>query len=59
MIYLGDNCPAEYRNTLFTCNIHGNRLNHDGLERTKSGYKGVRTARTSCSPTTPGSAASA
>jgi putative membrane-bound dehydrogenase-like protein len=41
-IYLGDNFPAEYRNTLFTCNIHGNRLNNDGLERTKSGYKGVR-----------------
>jgi putative membrane-bound dehydrogenase-like protein len=41
-IYLGDNFPAEYRNTLFTCNIHGNRLNNDGLARTPSGYKGVR-----------------
>ncbi|MBN9123033.1 MAG: c-type cytochrome [Planctomycetes bacterium] len=41
-IYLADNFPAEYRNTLFTCNIHGSRLNNDGLERTKSGYKGVR-----------------
>ena len=41
-IYLGDNFPKEYRNTLFTANIHGNRLNNDGLERTKSGYKGVR-----------------
>ncbi|QJW99014.1 PVC-type heme-binding CxxCH protein [Frigoriglobus tundricola] len=41
-IYLTDNFPAEYRNTLFTANIHGNRLNNDGLERTKSGYKGVR-----------------
>jgi putative membrane-bound dehydrogenase-like protein len=41
-IYLGDNFPAEYRNTLFTANIHGNRLNNDGLERTKSGYKGAR-----------------
>src|SRR5262245_18915786 len=41
-IYLGDNFPAEYRNTLFTANIHGNRLNNDGLERTKSGMKGVR-----------------
>ena len=29
MIYLGDNLPDEYRNSLFTCNIHGNRLNHD------------------------------
>jgi putative membrane-bound dehydrogenase-like protein len=41
-IYLGDNFPKEYRNTLFTANIHGNRLNNDGLERTKSGMKGVR-----------------
>jgi putative membrane-bound dehydrogenase-like protein len=41
-IYLGDNFPKEYRNTLFTCNIHGNRLNNDGLERTKTGMKGVR-----------------
>jgi putative membrane-bound dehydrogenase-like protein len=41
-IYLGDNFPAEYRNTLFTANIHGNRLNNDGLERTPSGMKGVR-----------------
>jgi putative membrane-bound dehydrogenase-like protein len=41
-IYLGDNFPAEYRNTLFTCNIHGNRLNNDGLARTPSGMKGVR-----------------
>ncbi|MCI0701225.1 MAG: c-type cytochrome [Planctomycetia bacterium] len=41
-IYLADNFPKEYRNTLFTANIHGNRLNNDGLERTKSGYKGVR-----------------
>jgi putative membrane-bound dehydrogenase-like protein len=41
-IYLGDNFPAEYRNNLFTCNIHGNRLNRDGLVRTLSGMKGVR-----------------
>ena len=41
-IYLGDNFPAEYRNTLFTCNIHGNRLNNDGLSRSPAGYKGVR-----------------
>jgi putative membrane-bound dehydrogenase-like protein len=41
-IYLGDNFPAEYRNTLFTANIHGNRLNNDGLARTPAGYKGVR-----------------
>ena len=41
-IYLGENFPAEYRNTLFTCNIHGNRLNNDGLQRTATGMKGVR-----------------
>ncbi len=41
-IYLGDNFPKEYRNTLFTCNIHGSRLNNDGLERTASSMKGVR-----------------
>ncbi|MDA0833815.1 MAG: c-type cytochrome [Planctomycetota bacterium] len=38
MVYLGDNWPAEYRNTLFTCNIHGQRLNNDILERDGSGY---------------------
>lgn len=37
-VYLGDNFPPEYRNGVFMCNIHGNRLNHDRLERTKSGY---------------------
>ena len=41
-IYQGDNFPKEYRNTLFTCNLHGNRLNNDGLERTATGTKGVR-----------------
>jgi putative membrane-bound dehydrogenase-like protein len=41
-IYQGENFPPEYRNTLFTCNIHGNRLNNDGLERTATGMKGVR-----------------
>jgi putative membrane-bound dehydrogenase-like protein len=38
MIYLGDNWPAEYRNNLLLCNIHGNRLNRDRLERKGSGY---------------------
>ncbi len=38
MVYLGDNWPAEYRNGLFTCNLHGNRVNHDLLERAGSGY---------------------
>jgi putative membrane-bound dehydrogenase-like protein len=38
MIYLGDNWPDEYRNNVFMCNIHGNRLNRDLLERKGSGY---------------------
>ena len=38
MIYLGDNWPDAYRNSLLTCNIHGNRLNRDLLEPHGSGY---------------------
>jgi putative membrane-bound dehydrogenase-like protein len=38
MIYLGDNWPASYRNSVFTCNIHGHRVNHDRLEPHRSGY---------------------
>ena len=33
MIYLGDNWPERYRGGLFTCNIHGRRVNHDRFER--------------------------
>jgi putative membrane-bound dehydrogenase-like protein len=38
MVYLGDNWPDRYRNGLFTCNLHGSRINHDPLERQGSGY---------------------
>ena len=38
MIYLGDNWPDRYRNAVFTCNLHGRRVNHDRLERQGSGY---------------------
>ena len=38
MVYLGDNWPERYRNGLFTCNLHGSRVNHDTLERSGSGY---------------------
>ncbi len=38
MIYLGDNFPSEYRNQLFTNNIHGRRINQDLLHRRGSGY---------------------
>lgn len=38
MIYLGEQFPADFRNCLFTLNIHGQRLNRDKLERNGSGY---------------------
>ncbi len=41
MIYLGDNWPAKYRNTIFMCNTHGHRVNNDALERKGSGYVGT------------------
>jgi putative membrane-bound dehydrogenase-like protein len=40
MIYLGDNWPSRYRNSIFMNNIHGNRVNMDVLERHGSGYAG-------------------
>ncbi len=38
MIYLGDNWPDRFRNAVFTCNIHGRRVNQDRLDRRGSGY---------------------
>ncbi|HEY7329959.1 MAG TPA: PVC-type heme-binding CxxCH protein [Gemmataceae bacterium] len=38
LVYLGDNWPAEYRQRIFMCNLHGNRINQDVLERHGSGY---------------------
>ena len=38
MVYLGDNWPDGYRNTIFMCNLHGNRVNNDLLEQHGSGY---------------------
>jgi putative membrane-bound dehydrogenase-like protein len=40
MIYLGDDWPERYRNQLFTCNLHGLRLNCDRLERAGATYVG-------------------
>jgi putative membrane-bound dehydrogenase-like protein len=40
MIYLGDNWPDQYRNSIFMSNIHGNRVNNDILERKGSGFVG-------------------
>jgi hypothetical protein len=38
MIYLGDNWPNRYRQSLLTFNLHGHRANLDRLERNGSGY---------------------
>lgn len=38
MIYLGDNWPESYRNTVFMNNVHGRRINNDILRREGSGY---------------------
>lgn len=38
MIYLGDNWPDTYRDSMYTFNIHGHRVNHDSLERKGSTY---------------------
>jgi putative membrane-bound dehydrogenase-like protein len=38
MIYLGDNWPDAYRDQVFMCNVHGNRVNRDALARQASGY---------------------
>lgn len=40
LIYLGDTFPAEYRGSLLTNNILGNRINRDLLEPQGSGYVG-------------------
>ncbi|MFM9092579.1 MAG: PVC-type heme-binding CxxCH protein, partial [Verrucomicrobiota bacterium] len=39
MIYLGDNWPAAYRDSLFTHNLHGHQINHKVNVRTGSGYE--------------------
>jgi len=38
MIYQGDNWPAEYRNRVYTLNMHGMRINCDILQRQGAGY---------------------
>ncbi len=39
-IYLADQFPAEYRNSVFMSNIHGSRLNRDVLQRNGASYIG-------------------
>jgi putative heme-binding domain-containing protein len=41
MVYLGDNWPEKYRNTIFLSNTHGRRINNDLLLRKGSGYEAV------------------
>ena len=43
-IYLADQFPAEYRNSVFMSNIHGSRLNRDILQRDGAGYIGQHAA---------------
>lgn len=38
LVYLGDQFPPEYRNTVLMCNIHGKKINRDVLVRKGSGY---------------------
>ena len=38
LVYLGDNWPDRYRNTVFLHNTHGRRINHDLPHRKDSGY---------------------
>jgi len=40
MIYQAEQWPVEYRNKLFTLNMHGRRANVERLERNGSGYVG-------------------
>ncbi len=40
LIYLADQFPAEYRNSIFMGNIHGNRVNRDLLVPDGSSYVG-------------------
>lgn len=41
MIYLGDNWPEEYRDHLFTHNLHGRQMNQQINKRLGSGYETV------------------
>lgn len=40
MFYLGGAWPTEYRNELFTLNLHGRRVNQDHLERQGAAFVG-------------------
>jgi putative membrane-bound dehydrogenase-like protein len=40
LVYLGDQFPDSYRNTIFMGNIHGNRVNNDVFATKGSGFVG-------------------
>ena len=40
LIYQGGHWPKEYQGAVLTCNLHGNRINVDKLERQGCGYVG-------------------
>lgn len=40
MIYQADNWPSEYRDHLFTLNLHGRRINRERLDRFGAGFVG-------------------
>jgi putative membrane-bound dehydrogenase-like protein len=42
LVYLGGAWPKEYRGRVLMCNIHGNRLNQNLIERSGSGYVAKR-----------------
>ncbi|HET6424678.1 MAG TPA: PVC-type heme-binding CxxCH protein, partial [Planctomycetaceae bacterium] len=41
MIYLGDNWPADFRNRLFTHNLHGHQINQQINRREAGGYNTI------------------
>ena len=41
MIYLGNNWPSQYRNQLFTHNLHGHQMNREINRRFGSGYETI------------------
>lgn len=45
MIYLGDNWPKEYRDHLFTHNLHGHQLNHQVNLPEGSGYNTIHAGK--------------
>jgi len=50
MFYLGGSWPADYRDEIFTLNLHGRRINRDHLERKGASYVGLHRPDTANSP---------